>query len=124
MEKVVTGRLSLIFSAYGSAAILNGLTGNGQFSILTTGDMYNEAFEDKGLPKNLLSRTMENGITVLESLLPWHVTAIFMSGTLGVPTLEYLPWAIFNLSSIALFFILSIVNFGGTKKLVKSVQNA
>ena len=27
--------------------------------------------------------------------MPWTVSAIFMATTLGVPTLEYLPWAIF-----------------------------
>ena len=34
-------------------------------------------------------------MTILEPLMPWTVSAIFMATTLGVPTLEYLPWAIF-----------------------------
>jgi NhaC family Na+:H+ antiporter len=80
--------------------------------------MYGEAFDDKRLPRNVLSRTMENGVTVLESLMPWHVTAIYMAATLGVPTLEYLPWAVFNLSSVALYFVLAVINFKGTKNLV------
>ncbi len=28
--------------------------------------------------------------------MPWTVSAIFMATTLGVPTIEYLPWAIFG----------------------------
>ena len=34
-------------------------------------------------------------MTILEPLMPWTVSAIFMATTLGVPTLEYLPWTIF-----------------------------
>jgi NhaC family Na+:H+ antiporter len=124
LETFIKGRLSLIFTTFGTAAVLNGVTANGQFTLLTTGDMYGEAFDDKRLPRNVLSRTMENGVTVLESLMPWHVTAIYMAATLGVSTLDYLPWAIFNLSSIGLYFILAIVNFSGTKNLVEKKEIA
>lgn len=46
-------------------------------------------------------------MTLLESLIPWHVTALFMANTLGVDTWQYLPYAFFNMFGIVLFFVLA-----------------
>ena len=74
---------------------------------LTIGQMFRGGFKERGLPASILSRSMENSMTLFESLIPWHVTAIFMSATLGVKTWEYLPYAFFNILGILLFFVLS-----------------
>jgi len=42
-----------------------------------------------------LSRSLEDSVTIVEPLMPWTVSGIFMSSTLEVPTLELLPWAVF-----------------------------
>lgn len=70
------------------------VTSNGQLSILIPGEMLKNSFISRKLhPKNL-SRTLEDGATVIEPLVPWTAAGVYMATTLGVPTLEYLPWAI------------------------------
>lgn len=97
----------LVVAAFFSGGLLNMASGNAMFSILTTGQMFSAGFKERNLPLSLLSRSMENSMTLLESLIPWHVTAIYMSATLGVKTFDYLPFAFFNLFGVGLFFLLS-----------------
>lgn len=111
LMKVIFGLIrsayGLVLAAFFSGGLLNGVSGNAVFSILTTGQMFRHGFKERKVPLPLLSRTMENSMTLLESLIPWHVTALYMSQTLGVKTFDYLPFAFFNLFGVALFFILS-----------------
>jgi NhaC family Na+:H+ antiporter len=102
----VRSKFGLITAAFGAGATLNGVSGNAMFSILTTGQLFRPSFRDRKVPLTVLSRSMENSMTLMESLLPWHVTAIYMSATLGVSTLAYAPFALFNIIGILLFFVL------------------
>ena len=65
-------------------------------------------------PKNL-SRTLEDSGTVLVPLIPWSAAGAYMAATLGVPTLEYLPWAILNYTGIIFAIICAITGFGIAK---------
>lgn len=103
----INSAYGLVVAAFFSGGLLNGVSGNAMFSILTTGQMFREGFRERKLPLSLLSRSMENSMTLLESLIPWHVTALYMAATLGVDTFDYLPFAFFNLFGVGLFFILS-----------------
>ena len=65
-------------------------------------------------PKNL-SRTLEDSGTVLVPLIPWSAAGAYMAATLGVDTLQYLPWAILNYSGIVFAIIFAITGFGIAK---------
>lgn len=103
--KLVRSTYGLVLSAFMAGGILNAVSGNAAFSILTTGQLFKQPFKDRNIPATILSRSMENSMTLLESLLPWHVTAIYMSGVFGVSTFAYLPFSFFNIAGILLFFI-------------------
>ncbi|BBM37017.1 Na+/H+ antiporter NhaC [Pseudoleptotrichia goodfellowii] len=84
----------LILSTLISCFVAVCVTSNGQLSILIPGEMFKNKYLSKKLhPKNL-SRTLEDGATVIEPLVPWTAAGVYMATTLGVKTLEYLPWAI------------------------------
>lgn len=102
----IRSKFGLISTTFFAGATLNGVSGNAMFSILTVGQLFRPSFRDRNVPLPVLSRSMENSMTLLESLLPWHVTAIYMSATLGVTTLAYAPYALFNMIGITLFFVL------------------
>lgn len=105
--KVVKGAYELVLAAFFTGGILNAVSGNAAFSILTTGQMFKGPFRRKEISLTLLSRSMENSMTLLESLLPWHVSALYMAGIFGVSTLEYLPYTFFSIAGILLFFVIS-----------------
>lgn len=93
MKKVnSTGNLILVTLISCFTAVC--VTSNGQLSILIPGEMLRNSYLARKLhPKNL-SRTLEDGATVIEPLVPWTAAGVYMATTLGVPTLSYLPWAI------------------------------
>jgi NhaC family Na+:H+ antiporter len=72
------------------------MTGSSFLSIIIPGELFAPLFKEKKLAAKNLSRTTEDSGTVIVPLVPWSMAAVFMSGTLGVPTLEYLPWTFMN----------------------------
>lgn len=85
----------LIAATMAAGAVLISLTSHGGVTALIVGEMFQDAFRQRDLAPENLSRSLEDSVTIVEPLLPWTVSAIFMASTLGVPTLAYLPWAVF-----------------------------
>ena len=78
-------------------------------SIVVPGRMYFKAYSDRGLHPKTLSNALESSGTLTSSLIPWNTCGVFLMGVLGVPTLEYAPWAIFNYTMPIVVIALSFV---------------
>ena len=61
------------------------------------GRLFTPAYDDCGLNRLSLSRTLEDSATLTSVLIPWNTCGAFMAATLGVATFEYAPYALFNL---------------------------
>ncbi|MEC0090364.1 Na+/H+ antiporter NhaC [Paenibacillus macquariensis] len=108
-----TGSLIVTTILVGMSMI--GITSNGQISILMPGEMLRESYIRRGLhPKNL-SRTIEDSASIIEPILPWTAAGAYMAGTLGVATLDYLPWAVFCWTGIIFATIWGFTGFGIAK---------
>lgn len=108
-----TGSLILATIAIGVTTIAT--TCNGQISILMPGELLRGAYIQRGLhPKNL-GRTVEDSATIIEPILPWTAAGAYMAGTLGVATLDYLPWAILCWTGIIFATIWGFTGFGIAK---------
>ncbi|MCP4903163.1 MAG: Na+/H+ antiporter NhaC, partial [bacterium] len=70
------------------------MTGSSFLSILIPGELFAPVFRRNNLAAKNLSRTTEDSGTVVVPLVPWSIAGVFMAGTLGVETLQYLPWAV------------------------------
>ena len=70
------------------------MTGSSFLSILIPGELFAPAYKKHKLAAKNLSRTTEDSGTVVVPLIPWSIAGVFMSGTLGVETTAYAPWAI------------------------------
>jgi len=93
-------KVSSVIAASALTAIgINVLIGEQYLSILLTGQAYQSQYEKVGLANKNLSRVMEDAGTVVNPLVPWSVCGIFISGVLGVATVDYLPFAFFCLLS-------------------------
>lgn len=95
MLQAVHSAFGLIAATMAAGATTIGLTSHGGVTALVIGGLFQKAYEDRGLASVNLSRSLEDSVTVTEPLMPWTVSAVFMATTLGVPTLEYAPWAVF-----------------------------
>ena len=59
-----------------------------------------------------MSRSLEDYGTMIESIVPWHPTAIFMVATLGIPWAEYWPWQILTLVNVVVAPTIAIIGIG------------
>ncbi|NPV71152.1 MAG: Na+/H+ antiporter NhaC [Firmicutes bacterium] len=85
---------NLIFSTSLTGILTGMVTGNSYLSIIVPGRLYISLFKEFGIKRSVLSRTLEDSGTVLVPLIPWSAAGVYMTSTLGVSTLQYLPWAV------------------------------
>lgn len=97
--KLAHTTFGLFASTVGSCLALNITASDQYLAIVVPGKMFAKAYKNKGLAPENLSRTLEDAGTVTSVLIPWNTCGAYQSGTLGVPTLDYLPFAFFNLLS-------------------------
>ncbi|MGI8317066.1 Na+/H+ antiporter NhaC [Halobacillus mangrovi] len=104
LKSVRSATLSTAFTAIG----INIAIGEQYLSILLTGEAYQDIYKKANLARKNLSRTLEDAGTVINPLVPWSVCGVFLSGVLGVPVLDYLPFAFFCLLSPILTILFGI----------------
>ncbi|WPR70387.1 Na+/H+ antiporter NhaC [Flavobacterium sp. NG2] len=97
--KMAHSTFGLFASTVGSCLAINITASDQYLSIVIPGKMFAKAYEKKGLAPENLSRTLEDAGTVTSVLIPWNTCGAYQSSTLGVSTLDYLPYAIFNILS-------------------------
>lgn len=88
-------------SALVATTIAGGFIGNlsmgeAYISIILNCQLFRQQFDHHKLDRAVLSRSVEEGATMTTGLIPWTTAGAFYAATLGVPVLEYAPWAIFN----------------------------
>ncbi len=87
---------SLVASTIATSFIGNLSMGDTYIVIILNGQLYKKAYDEKGIDKSVLSRSVEEGSTLTTALIPWNNTAVFYVATLGVQTLDYAPYALLN----------------------------
>jgi len=86
----------LIASTAASSLTVN-LTASDQYlAIVVPGKMFAQAYRDRKLAPENLSRTLEDTGTVTSVLVPWNTCGAYQSGVLGVGVEAYFVYAIFN----------------------------
>lgn len=77
-------------------------------SIVVPGRMYASTYREKGLHPKTLSNALESSGTLTSALIPWNTCGVFMTGILGISTLQYGKWAFFNYLMPIAVILLSI----------------
>jgi NhaC family Na+:H+ antiporter len=103
LARISQALLSLANSVFGlfastvaSCLALNVTASDQYLAIVVPGKMFAQAYEDKGLAPENLSRTLEDSGTVTSVLVPWNTCGAYQSGVLGVSVVDYFVYAIFN----------------------------
>lgn len=91
--KIAKNRFGLIAASTMSSVGTNVVTGDVYLSIALPGRMFAPAYRSKKLALTNLSRSVEDGGTLISPLIPWNVGGAFVAGTLGIETLIYAPFA-------------------------------
>ena len=115
LTKSVKSTFGLVSATIVSCLTAVFVTSNGQLSILIPGEMFSKTYIKRGLQPKNLSRTLEDSATVTEPIVPWTAAGVYMATTLGVSTLEYLPWAILCYTGVIFALILAATGIGIAK---------
>ena len=106
------GQKMTVLSALFASATTNALTSNQSATAFITGDAFAKRFDNLRIPRRVLSRSIEDTGTMIESIIPWHATALFMSATLGVSVDEYWYWQILTLANLIIAPMLALSGIG------------
>lgn len=86
-----------LFASTVASCLAINLTASDQYlSIVIPGKMFANAYDERGLAPENLSRTLEDSGTVTSVLIPWNTCGAYQSGVLGVGVGDYFIYAIFN----------------------------
>lgn len=83
---------STVFSCLG----LNVIASDQYLALVIPGKMFKDAYKEKDLAPENLSRTLEDAGTVTSVLIPWNTCGAYQSSVLGVSVADYFMYAIFN----------------------------
>ncbi len=119
--KLAKSTFGLFASTVGSCLALNITASDQYLAIVVPGKMFAQAYKDKGLAPENLSRTIEDSGTVTSVLIPWNTCGAYHAGTLGVGTFELLPYAFFNLISPIMTLIFAAFNIK-IKQLASNIE--
>ncbi len=115
LENIITrikSRVSLIAATIGSSFVSNLSMGEAYISIILNCQLFKQAYREKQLDPAILSRSVEEGATMSAALIPWTTAGAFYTATLGVPVLDYLPYAFLNYLNPVISVFLAASGFG------------
>ena len=116
LVRYVKRRVTMVTATVGTGIFANMITGDQYLSILLTSSLYKKLYQERGYDSKLLSRSVEDSATVVSVLIPWNSCGMTQSTVLKVPTLEYLPFCLFNLISPLMSIFIAAIGFKIVRK--------
>ncbi len=84
---------NLTTTVIGTSILVNLISANQYLAVILPGQMFEESYRNHKLKLKNLSRSLEAGGTLTAPLIPWNTSGVFVFLTLGVPVVEYAPYA-------------------------------
>jgi len=103
---------TVILSTLAASAVTNALTSNQYATSFIVADAFKAKYDALGVSRKVLSRSLEDTGTMVESVVPWHPTSVFMVATLGVPFAAYAPWQLLSLANFIVAPLIAILGIG------------
>jgi NhaC family Na+:H+ antiporter len=103
---------SLVASTIAAGFLGNMAMGEAYITIILNSQLFKGAFARRGLDPAVLSRSVEEGCTLTTGLIPWTTAGAFYLATLGVPVLDYAPYAFFNYLNAPISVALAALGWG------------
>ena len=103
-----------LFASTVATALALNITASDQYlAIVVSGKMFSEAYKDKGLAPENLSRTLEDSATVTSVLVPWNTCGAYHSKILlgEAGNMSFIPYAIFNYLSPFMTLLVAAIGY-------------
>lgn len=102
---------SIVASTLATGLFCNLTTADQYISIIVTGQTFGQLYRKRGLEGRLLSRSVEDSATVTSVLIPWNSCGMTQSTVLGVSTLAYMPYCLFNIISPLMSLLMAALGY-------------
>lgn len=103
---------SLITATLVCSFAMQALTGSLESSMLINSKLFASAFDDLQIDRKVLSRSLEDTGTMCCALIPWNSNGMYMASTLGVATVQYLPYCFLGWTTPIIALILAWTGIG------------
>jgi NhaC family Na+:H+ antiporter len=100
-----------VLAALTTTAFTNLTTSNQYATSFIIGEAFKKKFDKMGIPRKVLSRSIEDAGTMLENLAPWTPSGIFMAATLGITSLEYAPYQFMSIINIIIAYVFAATGY-------------
>jgi NhaC family Na+:H+ antiporter len=99
---------ALLASLVATVIGTNIITADQYISVVLPARAFRRGLSERGLAPVVLSRGVGAAATPTSALIPWNSCGAYMAATLGVATLSYAPYAVFNFMAPLLVIALAI----------------
>lgn len=121
MGKTVT-RAGTIITSLLATGFCTSVTSNQYATIFLIGDAFKDRYDQLEIPREVLSRSLEDYGTMIVSLIPWHPGVIFSVSMLGISYSDYWHWQLLSLINLIVAPLLAVTGIGCFYKKVKMIQ--
>lgn len=105
-------RQGTIITSLFATGLAGAVTSNQYATIFIVGDAFKHRYDEFGIPRQVLSRSLEDYGTMLVSLIPWNPAVIFAVSTLGIPFSDYWNWQLLSLFNLLIAPLLAVTGIG------------
>ncbi|MDF3819315.1 Na+/H+ antiporter NhaC family protein [Leptospira sp. 96542] len=102
IKTYILNQSDLLLACMGTSFFLNLVTADQYLSLVIPARAYRNLASENAVPAKDVSRSLEDSGTITSPLIPWNSCGAFMSASLGVSVLNYLPFVFFNLIHVSL----------------------
>ncbi len=122
LVRYIRNTASLVGSTVLTGLFVNITMADQYLALILSGNMFRDTYEKRGYESRLLSRSMEDSVTVTSVLIPWNSCGMTQSTVLGVATWAYLPYCVFNYVSPLMSITVASLGYRIFKKTPESIQ--
>lgn len=123
IARVVSKPFGLITTTLISCIGFSCVAPESSMSMVLPGTMFAPAYDRLGIDKSVLSRTLEDGTTLVAPMIPWHTGGVYSAVTLGVATLSYLPFYFLGIITPIVCIVMAFLNIGTFKAKPNAADN-
>ncbi|MEG0284040.1 MAG: Na+/H+ antiporter NhaC [Erysipelotrichales bacterium] len=113
MKGLLKTRVSLMLTTMVTSWLSDMATASQHMSMIIPGRMFAPAYKEQNLKLVNLTRTLADSGGLIDAIVPWSLSGVFMAGALGIPVLTYAPYTFFTfvVPVIAIFYAVTGINF-------------
>ena len=121
LTRHIIRRVPSVAATVTTGIVSNVITADQYLSIILSASLFKDLYRKNSLESRLLSRSVEDSATVCSVLIPWNSCGMTQATVLGVATVVYFPYCIFNIVSPLMSILVAAIGSRKKPQVSKSV---